>query len=353
MNIRKKKDGSPVKAVALLSGGLDSTLAVKIIENMGIEVKALNFNTGFCLVDHRRHLCARRGEKPPRNEALRAGADLEVPVEMVDISGEYLEVVLNPKHGYGSAANPCIDCRIMMLQKALEYMKREGADFIITGEVAGQRPMTQHSATLRMIAKRSGTSDILLRPLSAKLLEPTKPEREGLVDREALYGISGRGRKDQMRLAEEMGITDYPQPAGGCCFLTDHNYARRFRDLVANRPPGSVTMEDLVVLKAGRHFRVSPSAKVIVGRDEAENEFLERYVKGRWKFVVRGFEGPLTLCEGDPTSDELRAAAALTARYSDGKAEPELQVECRDPEGRKELIATPPLEETLVEKWRL
>jgi tRNA U34 2-thiouridine synthase MnmA/TrmU len=272
---------------------------------------------------------------------------------MIDISGEYLDVVLNPKHGYGSAANPCVDCRIMMLEKAKDYMEKAGADFIITGEVVGQRPMTQHRGTLRMIANRSGTSEILLRPLSAKLLEPTKPEKEGLVDRESLYGISGRGRKDQMRLAEELGIEDYPQPAGGCCFLTDHNYAKRFRDLVANRPPGSVTMEDLLLLKLGRHFRVSPSVKVIVGRDEAENEFLERYKKGRWVFVAQDFVGPLTLCEGDPTEDELRSAAALTARYSDGKSEPELQVSCRHPEGREEIFTTPPLAEDLVMDWRL
>lgn len=339
--------------MALLSGGLDSTLAVKIIQNLGIEVKAINFHTGFCLVDHRRHLSVRRGEEPPRNEALRAGGDLGVPVEMIDISGEYLDVVLNPKHGYGSAANPCVDCRIMMLEKAKEYMEKVGADFIITGEVVGQRPMTQHSGTLRMIANRSGTSEILLRPLSAKLLEPTKPELDGLVDREALYGISGRGRKDQMRLAGELGITDYPQPAGGCCFLTDHNYARRFKDLVANRPPGSVTMEDLFLLKLGRHFRVSPSVKVIVGRDQAENEFLERYTGGRWVFKVLGFEGPLTLCEGRPSEEELRLAAALTARYSDGKAEPELRVNCVSPDGREEVIATPPLAEDLVADRRL
>jgi tRNA-specific 2-thiouridylase len=353
MELGKKENVSPAVAVALLSGGLDSTLAVRIIQDMGIEVKALNFHTGFCLIDHRRQLSVRRGEKPPRNEALRAGADLVVPVEMIDISGEYLDVVLNPKHGYGSAANPCVDCRIMMLEKAKDYMEKAGADFIITGEVVGQRPMTQHRGTLRMIANRSGTSEILLRPLSAKLLEPTKPEKEGLVDRESLYGISGRGRKDQMRLAEELGIEDYPQPAGGCCFLTDHNYAKRFRDLVANRPPGSVTMEDLLLLKLGRHFRVSPSVKVIVGRDEAENEFLERYKKGRWVFVAQDFVGPLTLCEGDPTEDELRSAAALTARYSDGKSEPELQVSCRHPEGREEIFTTPPLAEDLVMDWRL
>jgi tRNA-specific 2-thiouridylase len=350
---RKKKDGTPVRAVALLSGGLDSTLAVKVIMDMGIEVTALNFHTGFCLVDHRRHLSARRGETPPRNEALRAGADLGVPVEMIDISGEYLDVVLNPKHGYGSAANPCVDCRLMMLRKARGLMEGLGADFIITGEVVGQRPMTQHRGTLRMIAKRSGTADVLLRPLSAKLLDPTKPEIEGLVDRESLYGFSGRGRKDQMRLAEEKGITDYPQPAGGCCFLTDHNYARRFRDFVAHRPKGSIAMDDLTVLKVGRHFRVSPAWKVIVGRDQAENEFLERYAGERWAFKVRGYQGPLTLCEGEPSREELALAAAITARYSDGKSQPELEVSCAHPGGEEELFTVAPAGEDVIAKLRL
>lgn len=353
MEVRRKKDGSPVKAVALLSGGLDSTLAVKVILDMGIHVEALSIHTGFCLVDHRRFINSRRGEVPPRNEALRAAADLGVHLEMIDVSGEYLDVVLNPKHGYGSAANPCIDCRILMLKKAKEYMERTEADFIITGEVLAQRPMTQHRGTMRRIAKESGTVDVLLRPLSAKLLEPTKPEIEGLVDREKLYDFSGRGRKDQMRLARERGITDYPQPAGGCCFLTDKNYARKFRDLVAHRPQGSITMDDLLILKAGRHFRVSDSAKVVVGRDQAENEFLERFMSGRWVFKVQDYEGPLTLVEGTPGQDDLRKVASIAARYSDGKDRPMLTVSCRHPDGREEKFDTAPMDDRLVAELRL
>jgi tRNA U34 2-thiouridine synthase MnmA/TrmU len=353
LEARIKENGTPVKAVALLSGGLDSTLAVKIILDMGIQVEAVNIHTGFCLIDHRRFISSRRGEAPPVNEALRAAADLGVHVEMIDISGEYLDVVLNPKHGYGSAANPCIDCRILMLKRAREYMDRIGADFLVTGEVLGQRPMTQHRGTMRRIAKESGTADMLLRPLSAKLLDPTKPEIEGLVDRERLYGISGRGRKDQMRLAREKGIAEYPQPAGGCCFLTDKNYARKFRDLVAHRPRGSITLDDLVILKAGRHFRVSESAKAIVGRDKAENEFLERFTTGRWIFKVLDYQGPLTLAEGEPSEGDLRAIASIAARYSDGKQEPELDVMCRHPDGREEKFTTPPMNESLVVQARL
>jgi tRNA-specific 2-thiouridylase len=353
LELRRKKDGTPVRAIALISGGLDSTLAVKVILDLGIEVVALNFNTGFCLIDHRRFITSRRGETPPRNEALRAAADLGVRIEMIDISGEYLDVVLNPKHGYGSAANPCIDCRIMMLRKAKEYMEKTGADFIFTGEVLGQRPMTQHRGTLRRIAKESGTVDVLLRPLSAKLLDPIRPEIEELVDRDGLYDFSGRSRKAQMALARERGITDYPQPAGGCCFLTDKNYARKFRDLVAHRSRGAITMDDLLILKAGRHFRISDRAKVVVGRDEAENEFLERFMTGRWVFKVQGYEGPLTLAEGELGDEDLRRVAAITARYSDGKAQPELAVLCRHPDGREERFVTPPMDDALVARLRL
>jgi hypothetical protein len=156
-----------------------------------------------------------------------------------------------------------------------------------------------------------------------------------------------------MALARELGITDYPQPAGGCCFLTDHNYAKRFRDLMDHKPRESVTAGDLDMLKVGRHFRISETAKVIVGRDKAENEYLERFTGGRWTFLVQGFEGPLTLCEGRPSEEEVRFAAALTARYSGGKAEPELTVKCTSPEGGEELLTTAPLEERLVEEWRL
>jgi len=179
------------------------------------------------------------------------------------------------------------------------------------------------------------------------------PEKEGLVDRDSLYGISGRGRKEQMRLAREKGLTDYPQPAGGCCFLTDRNYARRFEDLMTHKPRRSVTAEDLTVLKLGRHFRVSNSAKVVVGRDQAENEFLERYSAGRWAFHVKGYEGPLTLFEGEPSEGNLKLAAALTARYSDGKSQPELDVSCRHPDGREETLRVSPPAEELVEAWRL
>ncbi|TET82803.1 thiamine biosynthesis protein [candidate division TA06 bacterium] len=316
-----------VRAVGLLSGGLDSTLAARIMKEQGVEVDAVNFYTGFCIVEHRRKMG--RSGRGGRNEALRAGADIEVSVDIVDIFDEYLSMVAHPRFGYGSAINPCIDCRILMLKNARLRMESTGAKFVFTGEVLGQRPMSQHKNQLRLIEKESGLEGLLLRPLSAKLLPPTLPETEGWVDREMLYGISGRGRKEQFVLAEQYGIVDYPQPAGGCCFLTDKNYAAKLKDLYAHKGKDSVTKEDVILLKVGRHFRISETAKVIVGRDEGENNFLESYVDNRWVFMALDFEGPLTLVEGDISADEKRSVAAITARYSDGKNQNVVRVEWR------------------------
>ena len=316
-----------MKAVGLLSGGLDSTLAARIIKEQGVEVDAVNFYTGFCIVEHRRKMG--KAGRGGRNEALRAGADIGVSVDIVDIFDEYLSVVAHPKFGYGSAINPCIDCRIFMLKNARQRMESTGAKFVFTGEVLGQRPMSQHKNQLRLIEKESGLEDLLLRPLSAKVLPPTLPETEGWVDREKLYGISGRGRKEQFVLAEKYGIVDYPQPAGGCCFLTDKNYAAKLKDLYTKKGKDSVSKEDIILLKVGRHFRISDAAKVIVGRDEGENNFLKNYAYNRWAFEALDFEGPLTLAEGELSIDEIRTVAEITARFSDGKHQNVIRVEWR------------------------
>jgi tRNA U34 2-thiouridine synthase MnmA/TrmU len=316
-----------VKAVGLISGGLDSTLALAIMKSQGIDIDAVNFYTGFCISEHKRKIGRVRSERAGRNEALRAGADTSIPVEILDISDEYLPIVAHPKFGYGSAINPCIDCRIFMLKKARERMDSVGARFVFTGEVLGQRPMSQHMNQLRQIEKQSGLEGLLLRPLSAKVLPITIPEQEGWVDREKLFGISGRGRKDQFKLAEQFGIPDYPQPGGGCCFLTDKNYAARLRDLYKHKGKDSVTKDDIILLKVGRHFRLSGSIKVIVGRDEHENEFLEKYKDSGCMLRVAGFMGPLTLVEGEISEEQKRTAAEITARYSDGRLEPLVKVE--------------------------
>src|SRR5512144_3386366 len=203
-----------VQAIALVSGGLDSTLALAVVRRQGVEVKAINFYTGFCITETQRRKGGRPDGTVPQNEALRAAADLEVDIEYVDISGaEYLDMLVHPRWGYGANANPCVDCRVFMMRKAREIMLAEGADFVFTGEVLGQRPKSQRRDTLRIIERESGLDGRLLRPLSAQLLEPTLPEREGLVDRSRLLDISGRSRQRQMALAEELGVADWPQPA--------------------------------------------------------------------------------------------------------------------------------------------
>src|SRR5512141_2854229 len=292
-----------VKAIALISGGLDSTLALALVKRQGIDVKAVTFYTGFCITETQRRKGGRADGTVPRNEALRAAADLEVDVEYVDISGgPYLDMLVNPRYGYGANANPCVDCRIFMMARAREIMEREGADFVFTGEVLGQRPKSQRRDTLRTIERESGLDGRLLRPLSARLLPPTIPEREGLVDRERLLDISGRSRLRQMALAKELGLTDWPQHAGGCCYLTDESFARKFFDVLDAREAAGgerrLVPEDVILLSTGRHFRISPRAKLIVGRNEVENALLERYVGGRARVEAKGVLGPIAVVEG-------------------------------------------------------
>ncbi|MCK5360894.1 MAG: tRNA (5-methylaminomethyl-2-thiouridylate)-methyltransferase, partial [Gammaproteobacteria bacterium] len=207
------------KAVALVSGGLDSLLAVRVLQEQGIHVEGINFYTGFCVEGHTHAIRKKDRAKPKRNNALWSAEQLGIKLHIIDVSEPYKGVVLNPKHGYGANLNPCLDCKGFMVKEALEWMKKHDFDFLITGEVIGQRPMSQRKDTMPVISKESGAGDLLLRPLCAKLLPETKPEREGWVDREQLLDFSGRNRKPQMALAEKFGFTDYAQPAGGCCFL--------------------------------------------------------------------------------------------------------------------------------------
>ena len=316
-----------IRALGLMSGGLDSTLAATIVERQGVEVLGLHFSTGFCVADRHRLVGNPKATKPYRNEALNAGANLQIPVEIIDIKDEYLsQVVLNPQYGYGSGMNPCIDCRIFMLRHARQLMTERCYDFIFTGEVLGQRPMSQRRPPLLSIERDSGLDGLLLRPLSAKLLPQTIPEQRGWVIRDELYATSGRSRAVQMQLAEEFGLIDYPQPAGGCCFLPDQNYARKLRDLLAHRGT-NVDPDDMMLLKVGRHFRLSNSVKIIVGRHENENDFLERFLDaGRGSVWVEDYGSPLTVVEGDPSASELELACRITARYSAGRSEPKVPV---------------------------
>ncbi|MDI6809460.1 MAG: tRNA (5-methylaminomethyl-2-thiouridylate)-methyltransferase [Candidatus Eisenbacteria bacterium] len=340
-----------IKALGLLSGGLDSTLAGIIMREQGVEVLGINFNTGFCLTDHMREMKKKNPQGAIyKNEALRAGNDIGCQIEIIDVSDEYVEVIKNPRHGYGSAMNPCIDCRIMMLRKAKRYMEEHNALFVFTGEVLGQRPMTQHRGTLGLIARESGLDRLLLRPLSARLLPPTIPEEKGWVDRSGLLSISGRSRKEQAALAAKYGLQDYPQPAGGCCFLTDKSYGRRLKDLFTFKGKDKITAEDMILLKVGRHFRISPALKVIVGRDESENNFLMRHKGSRSYLEPVNFPGPVTLAEGEMGEVGLENTLRLAARYTDGKDSDSVSFKLTHG-GQDRLVSAKPFKPEEVIRW--
>jgi len=334
---------SRIRALGLISGGLDSTLAARLILDQGVDVIGVNFNTGFCITDTRRQVGRRKHDLAPlRNEALRAGSDLSIPIEIIDLSQEYVELVTNPRWGYGKNANPCVDCRIMMLRKAKAMMPELGASFVFTGEVLGQRPMTQHRGTLRQIEKQSGLVGYLLRPLSALKLTETEVERLGWVDRSRLKGFCGRSRKAQLELAAELGITDFPQPAGGCCFLTDPAFARKFFDFLKYRAPHQpLRLEDFMLLKIGRHLRLPSSLKLVVGRDEAENNYLENYRAGRWALQPLSAMGPLALLDEEASDADLEMAARILARYSDGRDQPQVEILC-ERNGASKSLTVPP-----------
>lgn len=310
-----------MKALALLSGGLDSALAVKVMMDQGVEVLALHFYTGFCITERKRRMGV-LDEKDPRrykNDALSTARSIGVPVEVLDISQEYIKMVTRPRHGYGANANPCIDCRVFMLRAAADHLEEFGASFILTGEVLNQRPMSQRRPTLGAIEVEAGLPRLVLRPLSAKLLPPTLPEERGWVDRSRLLAIEGRSRKPQLELAEKFGITGFAQPAGGCCFLADETYAERFHELLEHKPDRELTQDEVMLLGAGRHFRLAESVKLIVGRDRLENNLLARYRAGRIFLTCTAIGSPSALVDGPADDRAVGLAASIVARYSDAE----------------------------------
>jgi tRNA-specific 2-thiouridylase len=295
-----------VKAISLLSGGLDSILATELIRRQGIEVITFNIKTPFGIP-----------KKDGSSEAAQAADQLKVPLKVVSVEQDYLRMLRNPKHGYGKNLNPCVDCKIFILKKAKKYAKEIGADFIFTGEVLGERPMSQHGPALKVIAEESGLKGKLLRPLSAKLLAETAAEKKGLVDRNKLLSIQGRSRKPQFALAKEYGITVYPSPAGGC-LLTCEEYSKKLRDLFENKK--RLSMADVTLLRVGRHFRLGKN-KIIVGRNETENKFLlANKMRGDFVFELSDVVGPTTLLQGPKTKLAIETAAKLTASYSDAES---------------------------------
>ena len=320
-----------VKAIALLSGGLDSTLAVRVVLDQGIEVEALNFMTLFCR-------CTAKGSTCLASQ--KAARTLGIRLQVRNISEEFLEVVKHPKHGYGKNVNPCLDCRILTFTKAREYMNQNRASFIVTGEVLGQRPMSQRREAIRIIERDSELQGFILRPLSAKLFPLTVPEKKGWVSRERLLAITGRSRKPQIRLASDYGINDYPCPAGGC-LLTDPGFASRMKDLMKNNPDFS--LNDVHLLKLGRHFRLTPLAKVVVGRNEGENDKILSLAKeGDTILRAKNFPGPLALARGEVDHQAILQSAVITAKYSKARFQPEVEVEYRViPMPPKEMVVSP------------
>ncbi|MEK7274781.1 MAG: hypothetical protein AAB110_05965 [Candidatus Desantisbacteria bacterium] len=328
------------KAIALLSGGLDSTLAVKIILQQGIEVEAVNFITPFCA-------CSRT--KGCQHEAKRVTESFGIPLKVFNIFEEYMEVVKKPKYGYGKGMNPCIDCRILMFRKAKSYMAEAGASFVITGEVLGQRPMSQYRRAMEIIERDSGLERLILRPLSAKLFAITLPEEKGWVDREQLLNISGRSRKPQINLAENLQINEYPCAAGGC-LLTDTIFARKMKDLLAHTP--CPTLNDIQLLKTGRHFRLSKELKAVVGRNEEENKRLFGLLRhGDASLEVRDANGPVVICRGIINHDCLLKAAAICARYSDNKGESEVLISGIPLE--QDVLSVCPIDDSELERLRI
>lgn len=298
------KKNTCIKGVGLLSGGLDSTLAVKLMIDQGVDVHVLNFVTPFCT-------CTRKG---CRHEASRVAEVFGVPIKVISAGNDYIEMIKKPKYGYGSNMNPCVDCRIFMFRKAKQYMEEIGALFIFTGEVLGQRPMSQHRKALMIVEQESDLEGFVVRPLSAKLLSPTIPEKKQWIDREKLLSIQGRRRLPQMELADKLDLRDYPCPAGGCR-LTDPHFAKRLREAFEH---GEYTIRDIQLLKYGRHFRLDSGAKVVIGRNEEENKILLRFFdKDDILMEVVGVGSPTVLLRKNKNKDDIKKAAILCARYSD------------------------------------
>jgi tRNA U34 2-thiouridine synthase MnmA/TrmU len=288
-----------VVGIGLFSGGLDSILAVKVLQEQGIGIIGVTFTTPFFGV----------------GRASEAARELSMDHRILDITTEHLEMVRHPKNGYGRNMNPCIDCHAMMFRKAGELMEREGADFLFSGEVLGERPMSQNRGSLVRVARESGYEPVILRPLSARLLPETLPEREGKVDGERLLDLRGRGRKRQMELAAFYGIQDYPAPAGGC-LLTDPIFSRRLRDLFQHSD--SVTVQDLELLKVGRHLRLDDGFKMVVGRNQSENKRLgELCAPDDLLLDVKEHPSPLALIQGGAPEPLILLATAIVLRYSD------------------------------------
>jgi len=294
------------KALLLLSGGLDSSIALEMMKEHNLEVEAVHFTSLFCTCGGKSGGCG---------TASKVAEAAGIKLHIINKGEDYIELVKIPPHGRGSNMNICIDCRIYAFKKAKELMEKIGAAFIVTGEVTDQRPMSQHKKTMLLIEKEAGLANLVLRPLCALSLEESLPEKEGWVDRKKLKNITGRSRKEQLSFAEEKGLKDHSCPAGGC-LLTDPQFSRRVKDLLENKP--EFDSLDVALLKYGRHFRLDKEAKLVVGRNKSENEVLEQFkLEKSFSLCLEDFNGPLSLLTGSNAKKYLELAAGITARYGD------------------------------------
>ena len=340
------------KAVALISGGLDSMLAARVIKDQGVHLEGLNFFTGFCVEGHTHAI--RNGKAGKRNNALWVAEQLGIRLHIIDVIEEYKDIVINPRHGYGANLNPCLDCKSFMVGKARLWMEEHEFDFIVTGEVLGQRPMSQRRATFPIVQRESGAGDLLLRPLCAQSQLPTKPEREGWVDREKLFNFSGRSRKPQINLAKDLKIEDFAQPAGGCCFLTDANYSAKMKDMWRTRGTKDYDLDDIMLLKVGRHLRPSEDFKMIIARDEGETNFLMGYRNRFHHLLMTSHGGPITMLQGDTNKIDLLFAARIAARFGQGRDASQVSFLAAGPKMLEKQITVSPLRvDQILSEWYL
>lgn len=333
------------KALSLVSEGLDSMLAAKLMLDQGVHVEGVNFFTGFC-GDH--NYCL-KNENCGSHGAKWVCDQLGIKLHVINIFEEYKDLLSNPKHGYGANLNPCLDCKLFMIQRAKDMVIDFGYDFLITGEVLGQRPKSQRKDTLPIASKLTG--GIIVRPLSAKLLEPTVPEIEGWINRDLMYGIEGRSRKPQIELAKKQGFKKFPQPAGGC-LLTDEKFCNRLKDLWDSKDNTGYSLDDAILLRVGRHFRINESLKVIVGRNEVENNFLKKFSKDALMLQADSHPGSTLLVYGKLIEGNFDLVARLAAYFGKGRDAGLVAISVVYPNKKREVIEVTPLKNSdILDDW--
>ncbi|NLA39761.1 MAG: hypothetical protein GX882_10395 [Methanomicrobiales archaeon] len=335
-----------VKAIALLSGGLDSVLAIALLQAQGVQIIGLAIETGFCSLP--------KNTKTSPEGIEDIAKALNIPLRIENIHEDYWDTILNPKYGYGKHMNPCMDCHLHMVRVAAEVMKEENADLVVSGEVLGQRPKSQLAHQMKIILQESGIEGRLLRPLSALCLEATIPELEGKIDRSALKGFRGRSRRPQLQLAKDLGVEHLAFAGGGNCYLTDAVFSARFRDLLKQFGKENFPREDVRLLRIGRHFRISPLAYLIVSRNEEEEGLLQPYRQRHLTFDLENIIGATAIGLGSFGEEERRTAAKILSRYSKAKAGEEVKVIMREEgESIKIPVKALPKDDVLPEKLRV